>query len=506
MASLQNLEIIDLKGNEVSGLPDGVERLEKLRVLNISENAFESLPFGALAGLPLIELLAPKNKLTGTLVDVDVETLPHLQALDVSSNQLTLLALGKLSMPSLLQCTISLNRLQALPDMGSWKSLLTLNASENSIAVIPDGFAKLGNLKHADFTSNDIRAIPPEIGRMDSLAMLRISGNPLRDKKFTSMTTEELKDSLSARLEPLTQPGDETKQLGDDLCPSGESSPPTSQTMRLEETAAARSGYNQSDDLATPPTSAHQSPVRARSGPQTPSSQTWPIKAGGVLDRASTESSSLHPVVCSKIAADQVVCEVRLQHNMFTTMPESLSFFADTLTTLVMSHNQLIGESYLSEQLDLLALKELTLSHNHITSLRPLVSHLRAPNLQKLDVSFNRIVSLPALRDAFPTLSILLASNNHLEDLDPNSVSGLQVVAADNNDIAHLNPRLGLLKLERLEVNGNRFRVPRWNVLERGTEATLRWLRGRVPVAEMAEWRAKYGEDTGEDEGPDGLD
>ena len=63
---------------------------------------------------------------------------------------------------------------------------------------------------------------------------------------------------------------------------------------------------------------------------------------------------------------------------------------------------------------------------------------------------------------------------------------------AGEDDVAQL-----LGNLEKLEVTGNRFRVPRWNVLERGTEATLRWLRGRVPVAEMAEWKAKSEE--GED-------
>jgi Leucine-rich repeat (LRR) protein len=505
---LENLEILDLKGNELSGLPDGIERLTRLRVLNIGENAFESLPFGVLAGLPLIELLAHKNKLAGTLVDVDVEILPHLQTLDVSSNRLTLLALGKLSMPSLLQCTVSLNRLQALPDISSWKVLLTLNAGENSIAAIPDGFTSLNKLRHVDFTGNDIRAIPPEIARMDSLSMLRISGNPLRDKKFTSMTTEDLKDSLSARLESLTVSQSEPEQLEGSMCSSGGGDNSGTLNLNTEEVAENTDGDHQSelDDFTTPPTSAQQSPVQRQTPSRTVSSQTWPIKSGGILDRASTQSSSLHPVVCSKIAADQVVRDVRLQHNMFTSMPESLSFFADTLTMLVMSHNQLVGESYLSEQLELLALKELTLSHNHITSLRPLASHLRAPNLHKLDVSFNRVASLPVLRDAFPVLAILLVSNNHLEDLDPDSVSGLRVVAADNNDIAHLNPRLGLLRLGRLEVNGNRFRVPRWNVLERGTEATLRWLRGRVPVAEMTEWKAKYGEDADDNGDVGGFD
>ena len=257
------------------------------------------------------------------------------------------------------------------------------------------------------------------------------------------------------------------------------------------------------DDFATPPTSAPTSPLRARSS--TLSSQMWPLKAGGVLDRANTQSSSLHPVVCSKLAASQTIRDIRLNHNTFTVFPNSLSFFSDTMKSLSLSNNQLVGESYLAEELDLTALTELNLSSNHITGLAPLTTHLRAPNLQKLDVSFNRIVSLPRLRDFFPSLTVLLVATNHLEDLDPEAVKGLKVVNASNNDITHLNPRLGLLSgnggLERLEVTGNRFRVPRWNVLERGTEATLRWLRGRVPVAEMAEWRKTEGrEESGSDE------
>ncbi|KAH8204249.1 hypothetical protein TruAng_001535 [Truncatella angustata] len=496
LSSLENLEILDLKGNEITALPDSFDKLTRLRVLNLNENALESLPFGTLAKLPLIELFAHKNRLAGTLLDVEVEVLPNLQTLDVSSNQLSLIALGPISMPSLLQVTISSNRLQSLPDISSWGNLHTLNAAENSITAIPDGFASLENLKSADFTSNDIRVVPPEIARMNALTLLRIVGNPLKDKKFTSMTTDELKDSLAARLEPLAEFQGGVEQFGNGFDPSGSRSLSTYESLNSLQAPLADNDDNEdsrseNDDFATPPTSAPQSPVRERSNPL--GSQTWPIKPGGILDRANTKSSSLHPVVCSKLVVDQTIREVRLQHNVFTNFPNSLSFFADTLSSLNISHNQFVGEGYLCEELDLTALKELNLSYNHITSLAPLVTHLRAPNLQKLDISFNRIVSLPALRDAFPSLEVLLVSNNHLEDLDPDWVTGLKIVAAENNDIAHLNPRLGLQPFERLEVSGNRFRVPRWNVLERGTEATLRWLRGRVPVAEMAEWRAKSG-------------
>lgn len=494
-ASLVNLEALDLKGNEITALPDGFERLTRLRVLNLNDNVFESLPFGALAQLPLTELFVQKNKLTGTLVDVEVEALPQLQTLDVSNNQLNLIALGPISMPSLLQLTVTINRLQSLPDVSSWKSLLTINAAENSINAFPDGFISSKSIRSADFTSNDIRVIPPEIARMDSLGLLRLGGNPLRDKKFVSMTTEQLKDNLAARLEPLPEEQSGVEQFG-----NGDGSADQESYFYQPKSRGDQDDDESldTDNFATPPTSAPVSPVGARARPL--SSITWPIKPGGILDRANTNSSSLNPVICSKLVAGETVREVRLQHNAFSSFPDSLSFFADTLTSLNISHNKLAGDAFLGEGFDLPALTELHISHNQVASLAPLTTHLRAPNLHKLDISFNRITALPVLRESFPSLDILFVSNNQLEDLDPASVAGLRIVAADNNEIAHLNPRLGLLNLQRLEVSGNRFRVPRWDVLDRGTEATLRWLRGRVPVEEVTEWKAKFGITDDDDE------
>jgi Leucine-rich repeat (LRR) protein len=503
-----------LHGNNVSALPGGIENLSKLRILNISENSFESLCFTSLARLPLTELLARKNKLSGVLIDSTVESLPNLQSLDVSLNQITrLVAPGSsLSLPSLHQLSISMNRLQELPDVSTWASLLTLTADENSISTFPAGFVALDKLRHVDFSSNDIRVVPPEIGRMDNLTMVRLSGNPLRDKKFISIATEELKDILAARLEPPppyqernAQPTAVFEILEEPKIieiPQGPIPIDAASPVAIED--PDQDSRSDMDDFATPPTSAPNSPARSRS--HTLSNQVWPVRQGGILDRSRTESASLHPVVCSRIAAEKQVREVQLHHNLFTTFPNSLSFFADTLSALSLAHNQLLGETYLTEPLELPALKELNLVSNHITGLLPLTNFLLAPELEKIDVSMNRIVALPVdLMTAFPKLTVLLASNNHIAELDPETIKGLKILDAANNDIAHLNPRIGLLGgsdgLQRLDVAGNRFRVPRWNVIERGTEATLRWLRGRVPVAEMKEWKEANGD--GGNESPD---
>ncbi|KAK2017360.1 leucine rich repeat family protein [Colletotrichum eremochloae] len=502
LANLENLEIFDLHGNNVSSLPPVIENLSRLRVLNLSENSFETLPFSSLAKLPLTELLMKKNKLTGTLIQDGVEALSNLQMLDLSCNQLTRLVPSgsTIGLPLVHQLILSMNRLQELPDVTSWTSLMTLAAEENAITEFPTGFTSLTKLRHVDFSANDIRVVPPEISTMDNLTLIRLAGNPLRDKKFVSATTEELKEVLAGRLEPPEPFQEVDDAVIPDAAPNNMLAEPHEIHPAVEaapvETKTRDNIPSDEDDFATPLTSSPTTPARARS--QTLANETWPVKQG-LLDRSNTKSSSLHPVVCSRVAADNRVIEIQLHHNLFTCFPNSLSFFADSLAALSLAHNQLVGETYLTEELDLPVLRELNLVSNHITSLSPLTVHLHAPQLEKMDVSLNRITALPPnLRAVFPRLVVLLAANNHLIELDPDTIKGMEVVDAGNNDIAHLNPKLGLLGgsggLKRLEVSGNRFRVPRYNVLERGTEATLRWLRGRVPVAEMASWKESQGD------------
>lgn len=502
ISGLKDLEILDLQGNTISVLPHDIHHMTRLRILNLSENSIDSLPFPQLAQLPLTELLVRKNKLNGILVEEGVATLPHLQTLDVSANQLTRLVPdgATIDLPELHVLSLSMNRLQCLPDLTSWPNLLTLTVDENSISEIPSSFVTLEKLRHADFSSNDIRVIPPEISRMTNLSMIRLSGNPLRDKKFVSITTDELKDALAARLEPpppYQEPRASSHPAVPDFLMDAKVNPDTASASRRDD---HDDDSRSDDDFATPPTSAPQSPNRSRSHTVTSlKSQVWPVKQG-LLDRSRAELSTLHPVVCSKVATEHQVTQVHLQHNLFSSIPNSLSFFADTLTSLSLANNQLVGQAYLAEDLEFPRLKELNLSSNRVTSLEPLLLHLHAPSLEKLDISINRINSLPVtLKEVFPALNVLLASGNQIIELDPETIRGLKIVDASNNEISHLNPRIGLLGgpggLERLDVMGNRFRVPRWNVLERGTDATLRWLRGRVPVAEMATWKGDEDDD-----------
>ncbi|KJZ75421.1 hypothetical protein HIM_05117 [Hirsutella minnesotensis 3608] len=519
LTKLEALEMLDVHGNNITALPDDFEQLSRLRILNLSENKLETIPFDGIAKLPLTELVLRKNRLTGTLIRDAVQSLPQLQLLDASSNQLTRLVDSEtsISLPATHTVSLSMNRLQELPDMTSWISLSTLGVDENNISVIPRSFMTLERLRHADFSSNDIRVVPPEIANMTTLTMLRLTGNPLRDKKFATATTEELKEILAARLEP-PPPYQEPVQMATmndfvgRLVEVDNKTKSNSSSVFVVENVEGESRSDADDDFATPPTSAPHSP---RQMPFSPAAEApdhidvatlevWPVKPGGLLDRSRAAATELSMTMCAEVATRHQVRQAQLHHNLFVCMPSSLSAFGATLSSLSLAHNQLAGDTFLTEELSLPALKEINLASNLITDLGPLIKYLRAPALDKMDVSMNRIKSLPeGLRQAFPQLTVLLASSNQLSDLEPSTIAGLRTVDASNNDIAHLNPRIGLLGgqggLQRLEVTGNRFKVPRWNILERGTDATLRWLRGRMPADEMAAWREENGDESADD-------
>ena len=88
VTKLRNLETLDIQRNVLTSLPNALADLVRLKVLNIAENRFASLPFDILRHLPLIEILAAKNALGGVLVAEEVDELPLLKVLDVTGNAL----------------------------------------------------------------------------------------------------------------------------------------------------------------------------------------------------------------------------------------------------------------------------------------------------------------------------------------------------------------------------------------------------------------------------------
>ena len=219
----------------------------------------------------------------------------------------------------------------------------------------------------------------------------------------------------------------------------------------------------------------------------------------GVLDLSSRGLSSLSP---DQVDLAQPVHTLRLANNDFTTFPVELLLHPSvkwSLRSLDISHNlSLHPTNYLSSEVHLPLLQSLYIVSTGLTTLDTLTEFLRAPELKELNISCHRLSGhIPWVKAWFPTLTTLLASDNWFDSIDVEAVRGLEVLDVRNNEIEHLPPKIGLLgnhagkveagSLRSFEATGNRFRVPRLLILEKGTEAVLRDLRRMVPAGEVPE-------------------
>lgn len=444
ICDLIDLEVLDINDNAVTALPSGMNMLSKLRILHVSGNGLTTLPLEALSQISLVELVVSKNRLSGTFFPAVAIEFNSLVTLDISTNSLISVAESDVQLPALQTIHLSSNRIHALPDMAAWSHLSTLIANDNQIRTIPDSFTSLKDLKLVDLSGNRILILDDAIGTMDQLVSLRIDNNPLRERKLLRMNGEDLKLALRNR----------------------------SNSIQSVSLAASSAG-----DPLSPTFSPTFSPLN---------STTWSVTSG-VLDLSANKLRSIDLADLEPVAASAEIRSLVLHHNLFQHISPAIACIGHCLTSLDLTHNKLgQNEAYLSAALHLPQLQTLNLTSNALTSLTPLATHLSAPRLATLILSFNRLTRLPHLCAAFPALSTFLASNNAIVELDVESVRGLRVLDVSGNEIDHLPPRLALLRgqLKSLMVGGNRFRVPGWGVLEKGTEEVLGWCRTRIPVGE----------------------
>ncbi|XP_044762560.1 protein artichoke-like [Coccinella septempunctata] len=230
--TLNSLEVLNISFNNVSVLePYTFSELHNLKCLDLSGNSIVLLTQKVF--LPVISLQylnLSKNHLS-VLSETSFEGLNKLQQLDLSWNNLRKLAPGSLELPGLarlfLEGNIDLGKSSdASILVGTGRKLLTVDASHLGLQQVPPSLTPSirtlrleGNriknincgdldsyplLQMLDFTSNSIDFIEEDaLGRLDSLTMLILSDNKIR----------EIPKSLPEKLEVLRIEKNELEQV-----------------------------------------------------------------------------------------------------------------------------------------------------------------------------------------------------------------------------------------------------------------------------------------------------
>nr|KYP68917.1 Protein lap1 [Cajanus cajan] len=180
-ARLLNLEVLDVRSNQLKSLPNSIGCLSKLKVLNVSGNFIQILPKTIENCRALEELNANFNKLT-MLPDTIGFELINLKKLSVNSNKLMFLPSSTSHLTSLKVLDARLNCLRALPeDLENLINLETLNVSQNFqyLETLPYSIGLLLSLVELDVSYNKIKTLPESISCLKKLQKLSVEGNPL---------------------------------------------------------------------------------------------------------------------------------------------------------------------------------------------------------------------------------------------------------------------------------------------------------------------------------------
>ena len=141
-----NLEYLSLKNDHLTSIPEGIAKLTKLKILDLSGNDFKTLP-NTLKGLSKLEVLYLNDE-----KDFDLK-----QNMDIISN-----------MTSLRELHLENNNLKALPNkIEKLKNLELLNLNNNKFIELPKQVMSLEHLQYLDLKDNNINPNIPELNNVN---------------------------------------------------------------------------------------------------------------------------------------------------------------------------------------------------------------------------------------------------------------------------------------------------------------------------------------------------
>jgi hypothetical protein len=158
------LEILDLSGNDLNELLEGISVLKKLRILFLSNNQFTVFP-----------------KVLGQLPSLDMVGFKANRIKEIPENAIPV---------SLRWLILTDNCIEKLPvSIGACKKLQKVMLAGNRIEVLPDSMAACTSIELLRISANNIHVLPPWLFSLPRLAWLAYAGNPCSTLAYDASTS-----------------------------------------------------------------------------------------------------------------------------------------------------------------------------------------------------------------------------------------------------------------------------------------------------------------------------
>lgn len=183
-----------LCGNEIyardyalNKLPKNIHRLQNLTSLYLAQNYIQDFPIPE-NGFPVLSfLLLSDNKITS--FPSHLAELPALHSLILDENPIGVIPAEIQDFPNLF--TLGLDRCDLTEiheNIGTLKQLDSISLEGNYLTSLPETFCDL-RMTDCYLADNNIAVFPENIGNMQSLSILDISGNPCSAEELQRIKT-----------------------------------------------------------------------------------------------------------------------------------------------------------------------------------------------------------------------------------------------------------------------------------------------------------------------------
>ncbi|OOG19665.1 hypothetical protein BWD42_07065 [Sphingobacterium sp. CZ-UAM] len=173
-------------------LPEQLSGLKKLRVLDLAENAIDSLPDALFQLTELTDLNLSYNQLTS--LSTKIGRLKNLNVLQLQSNRLKRVPVPIGRLQQLRELNLQANPIVALPSFIGLKKLHILNLSFCNLGLLPEDIGALSSLKDLDVSDNFLVMLPESITQLSKLEKLRVSTNLLQKLPEHMQTLTNLRE------------------------------------------------------------------------------------------------------------------------------------------------------------------------------------------------------------------------------------------------------------------------------------------------------------------------
>ncbi|RNA38661.1 leucine-rich repeat-containing 40 [Brachionus plicatilis] len=422
---LDDLENLNLSNNRLNSIPKSFRWLHKIRKINLAVNSLKT---------NLSEIFFSTNLTLIDLSENQIETLPeelnelaNLEQFYAKKNKITIF-------PTFYKCSklkdldLSFNQIKEIDDktFNNLISLVNFYIRDNKLCSLSQSIKNLKNLERIDLSNNDLSALPNELAELEYVKQLLISGNPLRTirrdiiNRGTDAILKHLKNQIKVTENQESQNSEEMMLKSENIIKS-------SKIFDLS--------YKKISII-------------------TPSIINYCKQSTASVLNVMKNSLSDLPEEIGEL--NNQLNEVNASFNLFTLMPKSIL----KLTNL----------SYLDFRGN--RISDLPIEFNQLKSLRELI------------ISDNKFQIIPDCVYQLPILENLFANNNQIKYIDGVKIVEMKCLALlnlQNNDIANVPPILGkAIQIKSLQLEGNPFKIPRSQILAKGTAEILNYLSGRL--------------------------